>query len=130
MRPRPEPQTLRETIRTELQFPAAPGFFSFLQTGQQDGQHGFLHMEAVLRLVKDLVGVFFKDSGGDLLSRCAGRQWRSMASGFAPPSAAGHLKAREVPQAALTLGGAGGRIPCGGHHHIGILHASAGSVSR
>ena len=35
------------------------GSFSFLQTGQQDGQHGFLHMEAVLRFgdsEKDLVG--------------------------------------------------------------------------
>ena len=44
------------------------GSFSFLQTGQQDGQHGFLHMETVLGLVKDLVGVLFKDSGGDLLA--------------------------------------------------------------
>ena len=41
-------------------------------------------METVLGLVKDLVGVLLKDGGGDLLSRCAGRQWRSMASGFAP----------------------------------------------
>ena len=31
------------------------GSFSFLQTGQQDGQHGFLHMETILGLVKDLV---------------------------------------------------------------------------
>ena len=44
------------------------GSFSFLQTGQQDGQHGFLHMETVLGLVKDLVGVLFKDSGGDKAS--------------------------------------------------------------
>ena len=86
MRPRPEPQTLRETIRApELQFPCSPGALSrFLQTGQQDGQHGFLHMETVLRFGEDLVGVLFKDSGGDLLSPVRRQTVRSMASGFAP----------------------------------------------
>ena len=39
---------------------------------------------------------------------------------------AGHLKAREIPQTALTFGGTGGRVPCRGHHHIGILHTLGG----
>ena len=41
-------------------------------------------METVLGLVKDLVGVLLKDGGEISSPRCAGRQWRSMASGFAP----------------------------------------------
>ena len=40
-------------------------------------------MKAVLRFGEDLVGVLFKDSGGDLLAPVRRQQWRSMASGFA-----------------------------------------------
>ena len=35
---------------------------------QQDGEHGLLDMEAVFGLGEDLVGVGFKDGGGDLLA--------------------------------------------------------------
>ena len=46
-------------------------------------QHGLLGVEAVFRLVEDLVGVGLKDRCGDLLSPVAGRQCWTMAPGWA-----------------------------------------------
>ena len=52
-------------------------FFSIwnlvLLTRQQHGQHGFLDVEAVFRLVKDLVRVLLEQGGGDLLAPVGGQ---------------------------------------------------------
>ena len=60
--------------------------FLVLLARQKNGQHGFLHMQAVLGFVKDLVGVLLEHGGGDLLARWAGRQCSTMASGLAASS--------------------------------------------
>ena len=54
----------------------APFFFAL------GAQRGLLGVEAVLRLVKDLLGVGLKDLGGDLLPRWAGRQCCTMHPGL------------------------------------------------
>ena len=107
------------------------GSFSFLQTGQQDGQHGFLHMETVLGLVKDLVGVLFKDSGGNLLAPVRRQTVEEHGIGLcALHQPASHLKAREVPQAALTFGVPGAVFHAAVTTTSASFTPSAGSVSR
>ena len=44
-----------------------------LFSAQQDGQNGFLDMEAVLSLVKDLIRMAFKNGRGDLLAAVGGQ---------------------------------------------------------
>ena len=107
------------------------GSFSFLQTGQQDGQHGFLHMEAVLGFGEDLVGVLLKDSGGDLLAPVRRQAVEEHGIGLcALHQPAGHLKTREVPQAALTFRGAGAVFHAAVTTTSASFTPSAGSVSR
>ena len=88
-------------------------------------------METVLGLVKDLVGVLFKDSGGNLLAPVRRQAVEEHGIGLCTlHQSASHLETREIPQAALTFGVPGAVF----HAEVTTTSASftpsAGSVSR
>ena len=58
-------------------------FIPVLFPRQKNGQHGFLHMQAVLGFIEDLRCVLLEHRRGDLLTPVAGRQCSTMTSGLA-----------------------------------------------
>ena len=88
-------------------------FKTVLFARQQNGKHGFLDVETVLRLVKDLVRVLLEQGGGDLLAPVGGQtvQHQRVRLGVFQQTA-GELEAHKIPQTLLALGSAGGGGVC------------------
>ena len=65
--------------------PAAPLTAMLLFPRQQHRQHGLFHVDAVLRLVENFVGVGFQHIGGDLLAAVGGCGWSFWRKPAPPP---------------------------------------------
>ena len=104
-------------------------FKTVLFARQQNGKHGFLDVETVLRLVKDLVRVLLEQGGGDLLAPVGGQTVQHQRVGLCVfQQTAGQLEAHKIPQ---TLA-----VPGAVVFHAGVATTSAsrkpsaGSVVR
>ena len=114
---------LHHNLKYKITFATAPFFIAHLLSRQQYRQHSLLDVQTVLSLGEDLVGVGLKDGSRDLLAAVGGQAVEHHAVRLCRlQKGAGELEAREIPQAALTLGGpGGGGVPDGRHHRVGVL---------
>ena len=89
----------------------------FLLSRQKNGQHGFLHVQAVLGFIEDLRCVLLEHRRGDLLAPVGGQAVQHHDIGLgAFQQLAGELVAHEIPQALLAFrrAGLGGDLESGG----------------
>ena len=105
-------------------------FIPVLFPRQQNGQHGFLHVQAVLGFIEDFRCVLLEHRRGDLLTPVGGQAVQHHDIGLgAFQQLAGELEAHKIPQALLTFRRAGlGGVPHSRCHHVGALNTIGSCV--
>ena len=77
----------------------ALALYAILFPRQQNGQHGFLHVQAVLGFIEDLRCVLLEHRRGDLLAPVGGQAVQHHDIGLcAFQQLAGELEAHKIPQ--------------------------------